>query len=102
MIQPLIAGCATLIPERANEFGGVNPVGDDHSALGRGDLLIGIERKHTDIPQRPCQTVLILRTERLARILNNPQVMLGGDRLDRVIVSRLPEDIDGQQGSKST
>ncbi len=94
MLEPAAVIGAPLIAERAQQSPRLFGVRRDHPALAGGDLLVRIEGERRVDPVRTDRLALVLGAEGLARILDEHEAVLVGDRAQLVELARVAVDVD--------
>ena len=76
--------------------------GDDHPALPRGHLLVGVEGEGGEVAAGADLAPLgVDRAERLAGVLEDAEAVLGGERLQLGHRRRVAEDVDRQDAGRA-
>ena len=76
-------------------------IGNEHSAFAGGDLLVGIKRESSDIPQRSNFAPVVLRAERFAGVLDQPQTKTPRDFQEFLHGRRNTESVHDDHGAGS-
>ena len=93
MLQPGISGCASLVAQGAHETGRFIIIGNNQSTFPGSNLFVGIEGKNAIITQGTGRAAFIFCPKCLAGIFDNRDIEFIRDFSNRVVVSRLAEDI---------
>jgi len=98
MIQPRIEDIAPLIAQTAEQHVPLGVVGDNHAAFAGRHLLVGIKGEDRCIGHRARAAPLILRTDRLAGVFDQVQIVAARDLDDGIHIRRLAESVHGDDG----
>ena len=95
VLEPAAGVAAALVAQRAQQPPLLLRVRRDDPALAGRHLLVRIEREDRARPVRADRRALVLRAERLARVLDERETVLLRDRAQRVELARIAVDVDG-------
>src|SRR6516225_2009208 len=96
MTQPGAILSATLVAHAAAKLGEIGIVGNDHSALAGGHLLVGIEGETGQVAERTRLLSAIGSADGLAGILDDLEVILAGDFANGLHVARQAKNVNRQ------
>ncbi|EGE59473.1 hypothetical protein RHECNPAF_2190075 [Rhizobium etli CNPAF512] len=97
--QMVIALLLAPIAQHAHCFGLIVAVGHDDTPLAAGaEIFTGIEAEAAGCAEAAGARAFVLRAVRLACVLDNRYSVVVGNRPDRVHVSHLPVEMDGNDG----
>src|SRR5215510_7707288 len=96
MIQPGTILSATLVAHAAAKPGEIGIVGNDHSALARGHLLVGIEGETGQVAECARLLSAIGSADGLAGILDDLEVVLVGDFANGLYVTGQAKNVNWQ------
>ena len=98
MVEPAHVDGAALVALAAQARRGVGVGGDDHPALPRRHLLVGVEGEGGEVAAGADHAALrVDRAERLAGVLEEAEAVLGGERLELGPGGGPAEDVDRQE-----
>ena len=87
-------GGTPLVAERPAEIRQPVVVGDDHAALARRDLLVGVEAEHPDAAESADRLVLETATDPLAAVFDQRQFIFRTERGEIGHSGRVAEHLD--------
>ena len=96
--QPRPVVGAPLVGQALQQPVQVVVVGEDHPALGGGELLVGVEAVHRRVAEGAELPAVVVTVDGLAGVLHDPQAVAPRDVHQRGDLCRIAKDVDDEDG----